>query len=146
VRDLTFIFGHTHKPFEHRTIAEGFDLPPAVYNTGGWDLDMPMFGTKLGAAAVFIDDDLNVASLQLCHVPQEDDGDAGSLEVRTADGTIEGNDLAAQLKATIESEAVQPAWAAFSAAATAAYRTKQAYIIAKLRAEDKLRRKTGGML
>lgn len=150
VKDLTFIFGHTHKPFERRVIAPGFDTPPAVYNTGGWDLDMPMFGTKLGAAAVFIDDDLNVASLRLCDVPEQDGAAEGApvaaVRVETADGVPDGNPLATRLNTALLTTSVQVAWTAFSAAADAAYRTKQAYILSRLRDEDRRDRKTGRVL
>jgi hypothetical protein len=142
VRDVTFVFGHTHKPFQSRIVAPGFTKPPAIYNTGGWDLDMPMFGTRLGAAAVFIDDDLNVASLRLCDVPDEDGPEAGSpsrgVRVETADGTLSGNPLAQRLQSAVTE--VQPAWSSFSLAADQAYRIKQAYALALLREEDRLAR------
>jgi hypothetical protein len=137
---VTFVFGHTHKPFQSRIVAPGFTKPPAIYNTGGWDLDMPMFGTRLGAAAVFIDDDLNVASLRLCDVPDEDGPAAGApsrgVRVETADGTLSGNPLAQRLQSAVTE--VQPAWSSFSLAADQAYRIKQAYALALLREEDRL--------
>jgi hypothetical protein len=133
--DLTFIFGHTHKPFECRCPVPGFDRPPAVYNTGGWDLDMPMFGTLLGASAVFIDEDLNVASLRLCAVPESEGHASAPVRVGTADGTADGNPLAERLKkALIPTSSL---WALFSAEATRAYRAKQAFIFASMAQADK---------
>lgn len=67
--DLTFVFGHTHKPFEDELPVAGFDRPVGVFNTGGWVMDQPTMTTTQGAAAVFIDDALNVASLRLFNDP-----------------------------------------------------------------------------
>lgn len=133
--DLTFIFGHTHKPFESRYPVPGFERPAAVYNTGGWDLDMPMFGTLLGAAAVFIDEDLNVASLRLCGVPESEGHSAAPVRVGTADGTIAGNPLAERLEAALQHSFGH--WTRFSDEATKAYRDKQAFIFASMAQADK---------
>lgn len=149
VRDLTFVFGHTHKPFEDRLVDDRFDLPPAIYNTGGWNLDTPMFSTRIGAAMVFIDDALNVASLRLCSVPLEDGpgpptGGPIKAHVATADGRIAGNPLAEALQAALVKTDRQ--WAAFAQASDAAYRAKQAYIIADLRERDRLAQRSGKTL
>lgn len=130
VADLTFIFGHTHKPFETRIAAEGMAKPTAVYNTGGWELGTPMFGTRLGAAAVFVDDDLHTASLRLCDVPQADEETEPypappPVRVATADGTTVNNPMAQALQAAIDACASE--WQAFSDQAARAYRIKQIY-------------------
>lgn len=59
-----FVFGHTHKPFEDQIVAHGFKAPVEVYNTGGWILDTSLLSTKEGAAIIFVDEDMNVASLR----------------------------------------------------------------------------------
>lgn len=124
IDELTFVFGHTHKPFESRLNAPGFKIPPAIYNTGGWDVDTPIFGTRLGAAAVFIDEDLNVASLRLCDVPRDADHPAPSkVRVATADGVSAGNPLAEGLEKAID--ATRDDWQAFAAVAVEGYRSKQ---------------------
>lgn len=134
-RDLTFIFGHTHKPFESRFPIQGFQHPPAVYNTGGWDLDMPMFGTLLGGSAVLIDEELNVASLRLCGVPPEEGKASPPVSVRTADATLAGNPLAERLDQAVQETAGH--WAQFSAEATLAYRAKQAFIYETMARADR---------
>jgi hypothetical protein len=63
--EVSFVFGHTHKPFQDELEVEGYDAPVAVYNTGGWVMDQPTMSSTQGASAVFIDADLNVASLRL---------------------------------------------------------------------------------
>lgn len=71
-RDLTFIFGHTHKPFEDYVLGgtAAPELPlVATYNTGGWVLDEPRMPAAQGASAIFIDNELSVAALRLFNSP-----------------------------------------------------------------------------
>jgi len=72
VKDLSFVFGHTHKPFQDQLAVPGYAHPVAVYNTGGWVMDQPTMASTQGAAAVFIDDALNLASLRLFNDPVND--------------------------------------------------------------------------
>ncbi len=134
-QDLTFIFGHTHKPFESRFPVPGYERPPAVYNTGGWDLDMPIFGTLLGGAAVLIDEDLNVASLRLCAVPSAAGQSSPPVSVRTAEGKTKGNPLAERLESAVQETSTL--WGHFSTEATKAYEAKQAFIFASMAKADK---------
>ena len=62
---MTFVFGHTHKPFQDLLVLDGYPNPVQVFNTGGWVLDQVRQATTQGAAAVFIDDELNAGSLRL---------------------------------------------------------------------------------
>jgi len=62
--DVTFVFGHTHKPFEAVRRFVGYENPVCVYNTGGWVVDSTEPRPLHGAAAVLFDDDLNSASLR----------------------------------------------------------------------------------
>jgi hypothetical protein len=69
--DLTFIFGHTHKPFVDEIVcATGASV--ATANTGGWYLDNERLDSKDGASMVLIDEDLNVVSVQYFSVPTND--------------------------------------------------------------------------
>ncbi len=70
--DVTFIFGHTHKPFGDEFVISKFKSPVKAYNTGGWTVDQPEMVETIGAASVFIDDELNVASLRLYNDPVND--------------------------------------------------------------------------
>ncbi len=62
---LSFVFGHTHKPFEARRPVGGFAQPLDIYNTGGWVVDAPIPSPAHGGAAVLISSDLDVASLRV---------------------------------------------------------------------------------
>jgi hypothetical protein len=65
-RDMTFVFGHTHKPFE-----EDMDFGTAypqwvnVYNTGGWVVEGLSPQQLHGGAVILIDEDLNAVSLRV---------------------------------------------------------------------------------
>lgn len=149
IEDVTFIFGHTHKPFEDRLAIDAFRRPARVYNTGGWDLDTPMFDTMLGAALVFVDDDLNVASLRICDVPRQDGpvappGPGFQVHVATAEGTLADNPLALALDRSLA--ASRQAWADFAAEADRAYRAKQGYIMARLHKADIMAHRKGSVL
>ena len=70
-RELSFIFGHTHKPFQDELSVAGYDLPVGVFNTGGWVLDEPTLMPVQGCAAMLVSDDLEVASLRLFNDPTD---------------------------------------------------------------------------
>ena len=62
--EVTFVFGHTHKPFVDWRKAAAFPSPVAVVNTGGWVVDTPDPDPVKGASVVLIDDRLDVASVR----------------------------------------------------------------------------------
>ena len=72
-QDMTFVFGHTHKPFEAIRGFKGFPSPVKLLNSGGWVVDTPKSSPLKGGAAILIDDELNVASLRMYNErdPQE---------------------------------------------------------------------------
>jgi UDP-2,3-diacylglucosamine pyrophosphatase LpxH len=119
--DLSFVFGHTHKPFEDELPVEGFDRPVGVFNTGGWVMDQPTLASTQGAAAVFIDEALNVASLRLFNDPVN--GSITPVQARGVGGFRDrDNAMLAALAAGIERTA--PAWEVFSRSAQAATETR----------------------
>ena len=67
--DTTFVFGHTHKPFQDTVGVTGYQQPVKVFNSGGWVVDQPDFSAAQGGAIVLVDRDLNVASLRLFQAP-----------------------------------------------------------------------------
>ncbi|MEM1052403.1 MAG: metallophosphoesterase [Pseudomonadota bacterium] len=70
-REVNFVFGHTHKPFQDELKVDGFELPVGVFNTGGWVLDEPTLMPVQGCAAMLISDELEVASLRLFNDPTD---------------------------------------------------------------------------
>jgi hypothetical protein len=62
---VSFVFGHTHKPYEASCAYAGYPRAVDVYNTGGWVVDTLQPEVQQGAAAVLIDEELDVATLRL---------------------------------------------------------------------------------
>jgi UDP-2,3-diacylglucosamine pyrophosphatase LpxH len=115
--DFSFIFGHTHKPFQDQLSIAPFRRPVSIYNTGGWVMDGPTTMPCQGAAAVLIDEHLNVASLRLFNDPVN-----GELEPVHAAGVGGFHDRENQLLTTLRETLVAQGnlWEAFSSAIHAA--------------------------
>ncbi len=104
-KKTTFVFGHTHKPFEGRVVPDGYAFPVDVFNTGGWVLDSPSMSPTQGAALVFIDDDLNTASLRLYHDDPNESAELPAVEARGSGGPDDqSNSMLEQLKKALEAE------------------------------------------
>jgi hypothetical protein len=63
--DATFVFGHTHKPFQKDMNFRGYPDWVKVYNPGGWVVETVDAQPLHGGAGVLIDEDLNAASLRM---------------------------------------------------------------------------------
>ncbi len=63
--EVSFVFGHTHKPFEELMKFEGYKEPVKVYNGGGWVVDTTKSQPLHGGSIILIDDHLDVVSLQM---------------------------------------------------------------------------------
>ena len=73
--DTTFVFGHTHKPFEASVSPSDSrrpdrlldpDAPPVrVVNSGGWTVDTARRHRSYGACAVLVDENLSVLPLRM---------------------------------------------------------------------------------
>lgn len=63
---LTFVFGHTHKPFQ-RDMRFDSGLPPwvRIYNSGGWVVDTVECASTHGGAVILIDENLESTSLRM---------------------------------------------------------------------------------
>jgi len=61
---ITFVFGHTHKPFEEDMNFAGYPEWTDVYNSGGWVVDTVQPEPLHGGAVVLVDEDLNAASVR----------------------------------------------------------------------------------
>jgi UDP-2,3-diacylglucosamine pyrophosphatase LpxH len=72
LQSMAFVFGHTHKPFQDQLLIEGYRAPVSIFNTGGWVMDQPTMMSRQGAAAVLIDEHINVRSLRLFNDPVND--------------------------------------------------------------------------
>ncbi len=112
--DISFIFGHTHKPFEDELPLEKYKLPVKIYNTGGWVLDVPKMVRPQGSAMVLIDENLQIASLRLFNDPVN--GVMPPVEIKGTGGYPDENNsfLKEMERYQAENESI---WDAFSNAA-----------------------------
>jgi len=109
---VTFVFGHTHKPFETQLAPIGYPGRVDVVNTGGWVVDSPRVAPFQGGAAVLIDEDLNVASLRMYN----QSANRSSYRVKLhAVGDGDANPLYQRLSALVRPD--EGPWKAFSSAA-----------------------------
>ena len=106
--DVTFVFGHTHKPFESNVRLKGFTNEVRVFNTGGWVVENTTPESEYGAAAVLVDDDLNVTSLRLYNEVESDN----ECEVRVSDTDPQPNPLTQYVRELIQKDASP--WKKFS--------------------------------
>jgi hypothetical protein len=58
--DLTFIFGHTHKPYQEQSNFKEYPQLVSVYNTGGWVVDTvdpePLHGGAIVSLRMYNED------------------------------------------------------------------------------------------
>ncbi|MBN2718467.1 MAG: metallophosphoesterase [Deltaproteobacteria bacterium] len=114
--EVTFVFGHTHKPYE----AVYDDLPSWlnwVINTGGWVVETVHPSPTHGASVVLVDEQLNCASLRMYNETANPSGDAVSLCKMERPG-VPVNPLVERLSGQIHPE--QSPWLDFSKAAAEA--------------------------
>ena len=62
---VTFVFGHTHKPFQAARDFGGYAGKVRVLNTGGWIVESIEPEPLRGGAVVLVDDELNAVSLRM---------------------------------------------------------------------------------
>ncbi len=98
-RDVTFVFGHTHKPFVDVRTTKLFPSPVSVVNTGGWVVDTPELNPLKGASLILIDDELNVACIRCYREGSDPSSYRVSVEPANANGP---NPLVDQLGGSID--------------------------------------------
>jgi len=63
--EVTFVYGHTHKPFADRWTVPGYSARGVnIVNTGGWVVDTAGPAPVQAGVAVLVNEDLDTASLQ----------------------------------------------------------------------------------
>jgi len=108
----TFVFGHTHKPFEEVRNFQAYlgDGVP-VYNTGGWVVETEQPAPLHGGAVVLLNEDLDIASLRMYN----EAGEPGKYHVEVHEVPPPGqsnSDFFGHLQGLIQPD--QPPWSQFS--------------------------------
>ena len=108
---LTFVFGHTHKPFEEVMHVPAVEAPVHVYNMGGWVVDTIHTAPRQGGSMVVIDEDGYAASIRMYN--QSADPSSYRVSVARADGENgEPNPVYDRLLELVDPE--QHPWSDFS--------------------------------
>jgi hypothetical protein len=117
--DITFIFGHTHKPFSQVMNFTGYPTGMKVYNSGGWVADTLQPIEIFGAAAILIDETLQSTSLRLYNQSTSASGYTVRVEEATHPGAT--NSLFYERIRTLVKPESDP-WKTFSETAAEAVR------------------------
>lgn len=64
-QNISFLFGHTHKPFTRMFDMNGYQQPVKVFNSGGWVVDTMKPQPLHGGSVLLVDDTLDVVSLNM---------------------------------------------------------------------------------
>lgn len=130
---VTFVFGHTHKPFEEDMSFAGYPQWVNVLNTGGWVIgsqDPGQPSSVHGGAVVLIDEELNAVNLRMYN--------EGTYQVRVrAPGHPgEGPSAFANDVSKLVNPMADP-WLAFGKAAERAVSVRAANLKARIRRRDR---------
>jgi UDP-2,3-diacylglucosamine pyrophosphatase LpxH len=63
--DITFIFGHTHKPFQRKMKFNNYTNEVKIFNSGGWVVDTMNQQSLIGGSVILADDNLDTVALQM---------------------------------------------------------------------------------
>ncbi len=127
--DVTFVFGHTHKPFSMDMNFKNYPGWVNVYNSGGWVVDTTDPEPFHGGAIILFDEELNAASLRMYN----ENNDPAAYGVSVEEATQSGqslNPLCQSLRALIKPD--QDPWKAFSASAARAVYVREQNLRAKI--------------
>ncbi|HXW82638.1 MAG TPA: metallophosphoesterase [Acidimicrobiales bacterium] len=113
-QEVSFVFGHTHKPFADRWQVAGFPSPVRIFNTGGWVVDTAAPAPVQGGVALLVDDQLDVVPLQVYRQAAGSPPPPQLLASRDDDGSP--SEFTGEIAARVDPRA-EP-WAAITAAAS----------------------------
>ncbi|MGA2519947.1 MAG: hypothetical protein ABSG81_03905 [Acidimicrobiales bacterium] len=120
---VSFVFGHTHKPYESVEHLPGLTQSVQVFNSGGWVVDTERTASLQGASVVVVDDDCRVASVRLYNQADDPSGYRVRLAPPAAGPTDALHDGLARV---IDPGA--PPWSGFSEAVARAVAQRRAIL------------------
>jgi hypothetical protein len=111
-REVTFVFGHTHKPFEEiRNFAAYLGDGVPVYNTGGWVVETVNPAARHGGAVLLLNENLDATALRFYNEAD----DPGKYQVEVHEAPFPGQPNSAffnRLSGLVQAN--QPPWSKFS--------------------------------
>jgi len=99
--EVSFVFGHTHKPFVDIKNFSGYTKPVALYNTGGWIVETVQRNTQHGGSIVLVDEALTVVSLDIFREDETRKGSMIGVQEILRDGAME-TEFCRHIKGTVE--------------------------------------------
>lgn len=120
--DVTFVFGHTHKPFQEDLNFREYPQWVNVYNTGGWVVDTVDPEPLHGAAMVLLDEDLNAVSVRMYNESADPRAYSVSVEEATHAGEVR-NPLYLKIRQLVDP--LEDPWKSFSEMAGRAVRVRE---------------------
>lgn len=127
--DVTFVFGHTHKPFQEDSNFKEYTGWVDVYNTGGWVVETVDPQPLHGGGMVLVDEDLNAVAIRMYNETPDPNGYVVRVEEATHGG--EGpNPLTQGIRGKIN-VSTDP-WKSFSEAAARAVRVRAQNLRARI--------------
>lgn len=113
-QDVTFLFGHTHKPFTRQFNFNGYQQPVKVFNSGGWVVDTMHQQPLHGGSVLLVDDTLDVVALNMYR--------EGNYHIAVEEFNHEGDEAHCPFYFKLQQIISDPngPWAAFEAAVKAA--------------------------
>jgi len=130
--DVTFVFGHTHKPFQQDMNFEGYPEWVNVYNTGGWVVDSVEPQALHGGAVILGDEDLNTVSLRMYN----EDADPSRYSVKVEEAAHAGEEnspLYHKIRGLVRTS--EDPWKTFSALAAQSVRIRAQNLRARINKE-----------
>jgi len=110
---VTFVFGHTHKPFQKdMKFGKGYPGWVPVYNTGGWVVDTEEPTPLIGGALLLVDEALNAVSLRMYNEAKERKDYKVSVERSTHAGDTSVNPFYQRMLGVVQP--AQDPWKSFS--------------------------------
>jgi hypothetical protein len=82
-RQVSFVFGHTHKPFQEEREYQGYFGALKVVNSGGWVIDSVPRQPLHGGAVILVDEELDITSLRLYNEAETRQGYVVRVETAT---------------------------------------------------------------
>lgn len=127
--DVTFVFGHTHKPFQEDMNFKGYPRWVNVYNSGGWVVESVEPEPVHGGAVILADSDLNVVSLRMYNEAADPLAYKVKVEVATHAGEV-GNPLFRRIQSLVKDS--EDPWKSFSASVARSVRVRAQNLRARI--------------
>lgn len=127
--DITFVFGHTHKPFQEDMNFKEYPGWVNVYNTGGWVVETVEPQPLQGGAMVLVDENLNAVSIRLYNEASAPEEYTVRVEEATH-GTEERNPFFKRMRKLVD-PGMDP-WKSFSDTVARAVRVREQNLRARI--------------